>query len=309
MVEKIKIDTLRPDDFDEFWARQRKRVHDVKNKVEIESIQDKDFGKEIHFYFYSVDGAKLYAKLFINSKENKPLFVYYHGHNSNLGDTWVHAHIMNLVNAGFSCVAIDMRHQSVRVEDPVKYDILDYTSTCYNILDVEHSYMLYVDLDALKIIDIVKDKNIFSEVADKDIYVAGHSQGGGLAILAAAQDNRVKCALADIPSEIAIRNRIKGCHGKYTTVNEYIKDHPENENKVYNTVDYLDVVNMYDTINCPIIFGLGDIDEVCPTRFTLNLTEKIKSKVEVDIYHGGHGGFEDLHLPVKINFANNVFKN
>lgn len=302
--------TKKPSDFDEVWERWLNEVHFVENKVEIVSEVKTSFGKIICFYYDSIASTKIYANLYLQEQSTKPTVVYYHGHNSHIEEDHNIWHCMNLVNAGFSVVAIDMRFQSKRIEDHNEYLFSSYPSACYNISDIENCYHKRLNQDALKIIDILKDPLCFKEVSNLDIIVAGPSQGGGLSLMVAAMSSiPILCSLSDIPSDCALKDRILGKYGKYGAIMGFIEDHPELEETVLNNQDYFDVINMADRIKCPVFASVGTVDDVCPPRFFYQAYKRIKSSKTLEIYEGyGHGGFEEIHLPKKLAFLESVLK-
>ena len=306
---ECEILTKKPTDFKSKWASWLKEVHNVKNNIEIVSTTKTDYGKLIEFYFDSVKNTKIFAKLYLQEKPILPVVAYYHGHGSDLDDEWNNWHAMNLVNAGFSVCSIDMRFQKGKVIDNNEYKYTDYPSICYNITDLENSYNKRLDQDALKILDIITDYKLFPELKGLDLMVAGPSQGGGLSLMVSAMsDKDILCSLSDVPSDCAIKDRILGEYGKYTEITKFLKDHPELKELVLNNQDYFDVVNMAEYIKCPVITSVGGKDDACPARFFYQAYKKIPSQKELYVYDEyGHGGFEELHLPLKIEFSKRIF--
>ena len=318
--EKIldcSISTTMPKDFDERWARWLKEVHDVKNNIEIvnEDVRLDGFGKIISFYYDSVQNGKIYAKLYLRWEPSRPVVAYYHGHMSFIDDKDNDWHCMNLVAAGFNVVAIDMRFQNGKAIDTTKYRYMDYPSACFNIDDLETCYNKVLDQDALKILDIIKDPTIFKDIngtplANMPLMVAGPSQGGGLSLMVSAMsDYDIVASLSDVPSDCAIKDRIKNREGKYTVIDDFLHDHPELTDVVMKNQDYFDVVNMASRIKAAVIASVGLEDDTCPPKYFYKAYKKIKSVKEFYPYEGfGHGGFEEIHLPIKINFAKKILK-
>ena len=309
--------TKKPKDFDTRWARWLKEVHDVKNNVEIvdEDVRLDGFGKIISFYYDSVQNAKIYAKLYLRWEPNRPVVAYYHGHMSFIDDKDNDWHCMNLVAGGFNVVAIDMRFQNGKAIDPTPYRFMDYPSACFNIDDLETCYNKVLDQDALKILDIIKDPTIFKDIngtplGDMPLIVAGPSQGGGLSLMVSAMsDYDIALSLSDVPSDCAIKDRIKNREGKYTVIDDFLADHKELSDVVMANQDYFDVINMASRIKAKVIASFGTVDETCPPKYFYQAYKQITSEKELYAYVGfGHGGFEELHLPRKIAFAKKVLK-
>lgn len=300
---ECEVKTIKPKDFDATWERWLEEVHAVPNHIEIVKVEAKDYGKRIEFYYDSVANAKIFAVYYKNEKHDGPVVAYYHGHNSHIKEDHNVWHAWNLLNQGLSVVAIDMRFQSNSVIDKNDYKYRNYPSACFNIDDLENCYNKRLDQDALKIIDIIRDKNCFPELANKKIFVAGPSQGGGLSMMVAAMSPYISASLSDVPSDCALKDRILGRYGKYGVIKDFLEDHPELEEKVLGYQDYFDVINMADRITCPIITSVGGKDEICPPRFFYQAYKKIPGEKSLYIYPDcGHGGFEEQHLPLKYEF-------
>ncbi len=315
--ELCKIRTIKPLDFSEKWERWLKEVHAVKNNIEIVDVDTRldGFGKIISFYYDSVQNGKIYAKLYLRWEPSRAVVAYFHGHMSFIDDKDNDWHCMNLVAAGFNVVAIDMRFQNGKAIDNTKYRYMDYPSACFNIDDLETCYNKVLDQDALKILDIIKDPNIFKDIngtplSNMPLLVAGPSQGGGLSLMVSAMsDYDIKVSLSDVPSDCAIKDRIINREGKYGVIADFLADHPELKEVVMKNQDYFDVVNMTDRIKAAVIASVGLEDTTCPPKYFYHAYEKIKSEKHLDCYEGfGHGGFEEIHLPKKIAFAKKILK-
>lgn len=312
-----KVRTVKPLDFDQRWQKWLKEVHDVKNKIEIvdEDVRLDGFGKIISFYYDSVQNGKIYARLYLRWEPNRPVVAYYHGHMSYIEDPDNDWHCMNLVAAGFNVVAIDMRYQNGKAIDTTKYRYMNYPSACFNIDDLETCYNKVLDQDALKVLDIIKDPTIFKDIngtplANMPLLVAGPSQGGGLSLMVSAMsDYDILLSLSDVPSDCAIKDRILNREGKYGVISDFLADHPELTDVVMKNQDYFDVINMADKITCPVIASVGVLDDTCPPKYFYEAYKKIKGEKELYPYEGfGHGGFEEIHLPKKIEFAKKILK-
>lgn len=302
--------TQKPTDFDEVWARWIEEVHRVKNKIEIVNEEKTSYGKKVSFYFDGVANTRIFAILYLQDTLNKPIIAYYHGHNSYIEEDHNVWHCMNLVNAGYSVVAIDMRFQKGRVIDTNKYEFKDYPSVCYNITDIETCYTKRLYQDALKIIDIIKDPSCFGKIANLDVVVAGPSQGGGLSLMVASMsDTPILASVSDVPSDCALKDRILGRYGKYGVIMDLIDARPDLKEIILNNQDYFDLINMVDRIKCGVFTSVGSIDEICPPRFFYQAYQKITSEKALIVYEGfGHGGFEEMHLPKKLTFLERLSK-
>ena len=192
------------------------------------------------------------------------------------------------------------------------YKYMDYPSACFNIDDLEHCYNKYLDQDALKLIDIIKDPSIFKDIngtplASQKLIVAGPSQGGGLSLMVAAMCGCADVSLSDVPSDCAIKDRIINKEGKYGVIKDFLKEHADLEEVVMKNQDYFDVINMADRITIPVICSIGAKDTICPPKYFYQAFKQFKGEKVLDVYEDcGHGGFEEIHLPKKIAFAKRI---
>ena len=105
------------------------------------------------------------------------------------------------------------------------------------------------------------------------IMVDGASQGGSLAIALAALDNRVKLATVEVPLYADFRKayEITKLNPKSQTpigmITRYMREHPNfTEDKLFNVWDYYDPLNFAPAVKCPVLMGIGLLDEFCPPQ-------------------------------------------
>lgn len=302
-MERLKTNIVvnKPIDFEEKWDKWLKEVHSVKNNVEIIEVQEEPFGKRIKFYFDSVCNTKIYAILYLPFNP-KGIVAYYHGHNSYIDEDHNIWHCMNLVNINLAVMAMDMRFQNGKVNDQNEYRYKEYPAACFNVDDLENCYNKRLNQDALKMIDIIKDDKCFKELKSLPLIAAGPSQGGGLSLMVGAFCD-VDLIVSDVPSDCALVERIKHRQGKYTALDDFIKDHKELKDLILYNQGYFDVVNMAERIKCPVYSSVGMIDEICPAKLYYLAYEKMTCEKHLDLYEGyGHGGFEEIHIPKKFKF-------
>ncbi len=137
---------------------------------------------------------------FIRNKQPKPIVIFVHGFKGF--KDWGHFNIVHqrLSDEGFVAVKFNFSHNGGTLDNPV--DFPDLESFGKNTYTKELN-----DLGA--VIDwVTDDENLYIPAGEKDInriYLIGHSRGGGIVILKAAEDTRVKkivtwAAISDIES-------------------------------------------------------------------------------------------------------------
>ncbi len=137
---------------------------------------------------------------FIRNKQPKPIVIFVHGFKGF--KDWGHFNIVHqrLSDEGFVAVKFNFSHNGGTLDNPV--DFPDLESFGKNTYTKELN-----DLGAV-IHWVTDDENLYIPAGEKDInriYLIGHSRGGGIVILKAAEDARVKkivtwAAISDIES-------------------------------------------------------------------------------------------------------------
>ena len=127
--------------------------------------------------------------VFLNSEElrKKPVVIFCHGYKGFKDWGCWDLVAEEFVNRGFNFIKFNFSHNGVTTENPTEFDDLEafgnnnYTKELF-------------DLQVM--MDWVSADNEFDSFFDKsEIYVIGHSRGGGIVTLTSAKDSRVKKAV------------------------------------------------------------------------------------------------------------------
>jgi cephalosporin-C deacetylase len=118
------------------------------------------------------------------------------------------------------------------------------------------------------------------------IMVDGASQGGGLAIALAGLDNRIKLVSTQLPLYADFRDAFKlvsinDPEGKTTVgkITLFVKNHPNyTPEKVFKVWDYFDPLNFAANIKCPVLMGIGLLDEFCPPMCSFAMFNQLPNK-------------------------------
>src|SRR5690606_35578252 len=141
------------------------------------------------------------------------------------------------------------------------------------------------------------------------VAVAGGSQGGGIAIAAAALHQAVRFALVDVPFLCDFRRSTSIIdRDPYAEIVRYLKTHRESVESVFATLSYFDGAVLGRRASAEALFSVALMDDICPpstvyaaynwygseaTRDGQGTPPVAKSNVEYD--YNGHEGGQAFH--------------
>ncbi|MCH4009014.1 alpha/beta fold hydrolase [Companilactobacillus sp.] len=287
-----------PSDFDEFWNQQISELPSSFNYT----LTPQNFGlTNIDCYELSFQGTNhstVYAKcLFPKNSTNIPTVFNFHGYMGQSSD-W--SDLLQYPAVGYGIVAMDVRGQSGKSTDErsvtgntVKGQIVRGVTSGRDNLFFKDVY-----LDVYSLIEIIAQQDF---VDSDNLAVFGGSQGGALSLVAAALNPRIKKTaviypfLSDFKRVLEIGNRDE----PYDELFRYFKFSDPlhlTEDKILDTLSYIDVKNMAHRIKSPVKLFTGLEDQVCfpSTQFAmfnrLNCDKKMYPLPEY--------GHEEMHVHV-----------
>lgn len=169
----------------------------------------------------------------------------------------------------------------------------------HNILDHQaYGYRgLYVD--ACRAVDFVLSR---PEVDHDRIGIVGHSQGGSLALTTAALRNDVIiCAAAGAPFLAGVMDALELTRSyPYEEINAYLRQFPDREPAVRQTIAYYDAINFAPAIRCPVLISIGLGDDVSPPETGFALDAALTCHAELHAYprcaHDAGSYWEGEHI-------------
>ncbi|MBN2711887.1 MAG: acetylxylan esterase [Planctomycetes bacterium] len=287
-------------DFDSFWEKTLAEAHSKPLNTELKAydypsphVTVKDVTIE------GIDGTKVHGWYLVPSflgKDKYPCIVHYHGFSGNRGRP---SDFLQWIMMGCCVVSFDVRGQSGETSTSFAHSngSLNQIYNC-GILDKEEYYLKYAYTDAVREISFACEQ---PEVDTSKIIIEGGSQGGALTMAMAALDDRPILALAAVPSNTNLEERVKGGYGVFNCVTEYGKKFPDRIDRCFETLSYFDTMNMADRVKCRVVAGVGGKDPICPAKFYYATYNRITSKKEIYIYplnghEGGGGVFNEIGL-------------
>jgi cephalosporin-C deacetylase len=138
-------------------------------------------------------------------------------------------------------------------------------------------------VDACRAVDFLHTR---PEVDPSRIGVHGSSQGGALTLTTAAlRADAITCGAAGAPYLVGFMDAVSLTHSyPYEEINEYLREFPDQEEAVRNTVAYYDGINFAPMITCPMLIYAGLGDDVCPPETAFDLKRAMTSESVLNTY-------------------------
>jgi cephalosporin-C deacetylase-like acetyl esterase len=117
------------------------------------------------------------------------------------------------------------------------------------------------------------------------IMVDGASQGGGLVIALAALDKRIKVVTCEVPlyadfrQALEITRRDPKSQTPVGMIARYMRSHPNfTDEKLFKVWDYYDPLNFAPMVKCPVLMGIGLLDQFCPPKCSFIMYNQLTNK-------------------------------
>lgn len=306
-LKEYKPEPPKPADLDRFWEATLTEARRAALNPAVEPLDypvDGLDARRVHFDGWR--GARICA-WFIGKRGAKarPTIVFYHGYSGNKGQI---SDYLGWALQGYTVMAVDVRGQSGDSNDPGEYPSGHVKGwMTQGITAPETYYYRGAYVDCVRALDFARSQ---PEVDPRRIAVTGGSQGGGLSLAVAALDGKVALAMPDIPYLCHFRRAIEVTDAEpYNELATYINRYPDREDSVYNTLAYVDNLNLVDRITCPVLMSVGLRDNVTPpsTIFAAYNNLPVDDK-ELRIYpYGGHEGYP-THQIHKLAWARRILR-
>jgi cephalosporin-C deacetylase len=273
--EKVTSQLHKPKDFDDFWKQSKVQLAQVPANYRV--LERKDLSTQ-YKKVYSVEmhsfGDLVIRGWLVVPTDGSKFPVHYRvpGYVVSLQP--------NMDNDDF--IAFDL---NVRGNGNSK-DVINIGTDNYSVVNIENKEKyIYrgVYMDCLRGLDFLYAHSNLGIDTSK-IFVEGGSQGGSLALVTAALDKRVKLLTmqvplyADIHDNFAISASYEQQVFPFKVFRKYQSQHAGfSWEKFYSTFDYYDPQNFAPMVKCPVLMGIGLLDQFCPPRCSMALYNHIGS--------------------------------
>jgi len=271
-----------PDDFWNFWDKMTKKAWSVPFSYEI-IPSDLPQTSETEFFdvwLEGVNGEKLHAKYIRpKSMEKVPVVLQFHGYPGASRGWFEQA---SFVGMGMAVLAMDCPGQGGSSED---LGGRAGTTASDHIIqgvdgDAEKMYYVEVFMDTCLMVRLAMN---LPELDCERIYVNGASQGAGLGLVCTALNSSYirRCAALypflsdyrrawDMDRDVIVYNGLN-----YYT--RWFDPEGKHLTEFFTKLGYIDVQNFVERITCPVLFGTGLMDEICPPSSQFAVFSKIRA--------------------------------
>ncbi len=256
-----------PADFDAFWARTLDEsrslaepptltpAHTPITELVIDDLRFSGFGGE------RVAGWVTRPR----GEEKRPVVIEYVGYNGGRG---LPGERVLWALAGYVHVVMDTRGQGSGwgtggdTPDPHGSGPASAGFMTRGILDERDYYYRRVFTDATLLVDAVA---ALDGVDADRIAVTGGSQGGGIALAAAALAPAVRAVMPDVPFLSAFRRGAQiATSDPFAEIARYLSVHRLEVDRVFETLSYFDGVNFAQRVTVPALFSVALMDDIVP---------------------------------------------
>jgi cephalosporin-C deacetylase len=135
-----------------------------------------------------------------------------------------------------------------------------------------------------------------------DIAVTGGSQGGGLALAAAAlQRDVVRVCHADVPFLCDIQRAITlAPSAPYTEIPEFLANNTDLIEPALNTLRYIDCALLASRITATTLMSVGLMDDVCPPSTVFAAYNAINAEKEIAVFPFSGHSWPQTHVETQL---------
>ena len=188
-------------------------------------------------------------------------------------------------SAGYTYLVVDARGQGTGYRTGDTPDIESHGDNhvpgflTRGIRSPDSYYYRRLYADVVRAVDTIRT---VPTVDPRRVAVAGTSQGGGLAIAAAALADNIWALITAVPFLCSFRRGAEvAAHGPFTELAAYCAQRPEEIDRAFTTLSYFDAVNLARRCTAPALWAVALMDQVVPPSTVLAA-------------HGAYGGDANL---------------
>jgi cephalosporin-C deacetylase len=233
--------------------------------------------------------------------------VQFQGYNGGRG--LAHEHVF-WACAGYAHLVVDVRGQGSgwttgATGDPAGSGPAQPGFLTRGIDDPRDHFYRRAYVDAVRAVDTLRAHPL---VDPGRVAVTGLSQGGGLAIAAAALAGGVAAVMPDVPflCDFPRAARIADSD-PYAEIARYLMAHRDRVESVFRTLSYFDAVALGSRSSAPALFSVALMDQTCPPSTVFGAYHAYAGPKEIEVYEfNDHEGGEAHHRTRQLSWLAEV---
>lgn len=291
----------RPDDFDEFWDKGLAELAAVDPRVElVPAAFPTPFARCEHLYFTGTGGERVHAKLVRPAVDGEPApaVLRFHGYG---GDSAQWTDLLSYAALGYTIAGLDVRRQVGYATSDMQQNRFTLMHHLVAGLDQAPEELIYrhVFLDTARLAQIVMG---LDGVDPARVATTGPSQGGGLSLVCAALEPRVRLVASIYPFLCDYRRAydLSLDTEPYSEIAQWFrKRDPRHlrETEIFTRLGYIDVQYLAPRIRATVDLSVGLEDQICPPSTQFAAYNKITAEKSLRLYpdhgHDDLPGLED----------------
>ena len=295
-----------PRDFDRYWElalEELASTHPDPVWTENRAISH-SFARCYTLTFTGVGGARVHARVVLPTGSDRPTAaaIQFHGYARRTYD-WAEGLKLSLAASGVAYAGLDCRGQGGLSEDTgcvsgntLKGHLVRGLTDAVNGRPEKLFYRAQY-MDAVRLVQLIGEH----DAVDGDrISTFGRSQGGALALVAAALEPRVAQCLPTFPFlsdfKRAYDMDVAGADGPYGEISDWFRRFDplhELEVQVFEALGYIDIQNFAPRISAPVEWSIGLMDKICPPSTQFAAYNKLRGDKTMLVYPDfGHEAFD-----------------
>lgn len=266
-----------PDDFDEFWQKQKAALAKVTMKstmTEVKGQRGPAFDVQITCLGAPVSGY--FAKPKDAKPKSLPIILWVHGagvRSSSLGNA--------VTGASKGMLSMDINAHGLPNGKPAQYykDVNAGKLRGYRHAGREDRETVYFKNMCLRLVRAIDFLTSQPEWDGRTVAVVGHSQGGLQALVAGGLDSRVTFIGSGVPAGCDHSGNAAGRIAGWPKIVPVVDGKPEP--KILQATRYVDAVNFASRCQAEAIMSVGFIDTVCPPTSCYAAYNQLKGSKQV----------------------------
>jgi cephalosporin-C deacetylase len=286
-VAEIRPTATRPSDFQQFWQRVLAEAEQEAPSLSLRPDRGRSRGGvSVSVAGYvGLSGKAIHGWYLVPEQAGKyPAILYLSGYGARPITPPVF-----LAQQGYAVLAIDVRGNAV--DRPRAKPFEDYSTTG---IESPESYV-YREIvgHALRALRALAARE---EADPSRLAVVGVSEGGGVGLMLAALDTRVRAVTADAPLLVDFPLSLRCATWPYSGIAQYLRQHGDAAPAMLHTLSYFDVVNFAPEVRCPALISVGFLDQVSLPAAVYGMYNLLGGPKEMRPFpHAGHeGGGQEL---------------